>query len=121
MANALHTDLKLNYLPKTAVLRIGSKTVSLFLTDIRYIESYNHSIAIHQTEGPQTYLISLSEIERQLPPDQFCRCHNSYLVNLGYVQEIARTELSLRSGGRLPVGRTYYKLFQEKFIRYLNQ
>lgn len=121
LANALHTDLKLNYLPKTVLLQIGSKTVSLSFSDIRYIESFNHEVIVHQAGTKRTYSLSLTEVERQLPPGQFCRCHNSYLVNLGYVQEIGRTELYLRGHETLPVGRTYYKSFQEKFIRYLNQ
>lgn len=85
---ALRTDWQLNHKPKTAVLRIGSKTVSLPLAEIRYIESYNHSIIVHQTEGDRTYFLSLSDFEKQMPRDQFCRCHNSYLVNMDYVEEI---------------------------------
>lgn len=121
LAGALHTDWDLNHRPKTAVLRIGSKKVSLLLTQIRYMESFNHSIVVHQAQGDRSYLLSLSEIEKQLPPGQFCRCHNSYLVNMEYVEEIGRTELSLRDGKRLPIGRTYYKTLQSAFIRYLNR
>lgn len=121
LAAALRTDWKINHMPKTAVLRIGNKTVSLLLADIRYIESYNHSIIVHQTEGDRTYFLSLTDFEKQMPRDQFCRCHNSYLVNMAYVEEIGRTELSLRGGDRLPIGRTYYKALQSAFIRYLNR
>ena len=121
LAQALRTDWKLNHKPKTVVLRSGNKTLSLSLTEIRYIESYNHSIVVHQSDGDRTYLLSLSEIEKQLPPDQFCRCHNSYLVNLDCVEQIGRTELALQSGQTLPVGRAYYKTLQSTFIRYLNQ
>lgn len=121
LAAALRTDWRLNHKPKTAVLRIGSKTVSLAMADIRYIESYNHNIIVHQTEGDRTYFLSLTDFEKQMPRNQFCRCHNSYLVNMAYVEEIGRMELSLRGGGRLPVGRTYYKALQSAFIRYINQ
>lgn len=74
LAGALHTDWNLNHRPKTAVLRIGSKKVSLLLTQIWYMESFNHSIVVHQAQGDRSYLLSLSEIEKQLPPGQFCRC-----------------------------------------------
>ena len=118
---ALRTDWQLNHKPKTAVLRIGSKTVSLPLAEIRYIESYNHSIIVHQSEGDRTYILSLSDFEKQMPPNQFCRCHNSYVVNMDYVEEIGRSELSLRGGSRLPIGRAYYKALQSAFIRYMNR
>ena len=48
----------------TAVLRIGSKMVSLPLADIRYIESYNHNIIVHQTEGDRTYFLSLTDFKK---------------------------------------------------------
>lgn len=121
LAAALHTDWQLNHRPKTAVLRIGSKMVSLPLADIRYIESYNHNIIVHQTEGDRTYFLSLTDFEKQMPRDQFCRCHNSYLVNMAFVEEIGRTELSLRGGIQLPIGRAYYKDLQSAFIRYMNR
>ena len=121
LAAALHTDWQLNHRPKTAVLRIGSKMVSLPLADIRYIESYNHNIIVHQTEGDRTYFPSLTDFEKQMPRDQFCRCHNSYLVNMAFVEEIGRTELSLRGGVQLPIGRAYYKDLQSAFIRYMNR
>lgn len=121
LAGALHTDWDLNHKPKTMTLYFGGRTVSLMLADIRYIESYNHSVVVHQADGDRTYLLSLAELERQLSSRQFCRCHNSYLVNMDYVGEIGRTELTLRDGSRIPIGRTYYKSLQSTFIRYLNQ
>lgn len=121
LANALRMDWKINHRTKNAVLRIGNKTVSLPIAQIRYVESYNHNIIVHQTEGDRTYLLSLTEFEKQMPRNQFCRCHNSYLVNMAYVEEISRTELSLRGGIQLPVGRTCYKNLQSTFIHFLNQ
>lgn len=121
LAGALRTDWRLNHRPKIVVLRSGSKTVTLPLSETRYIESYNHNIIVHQTEGDRTYLLSLRDFEKQTPRGQFCRCHNSYLVNMAYVVEIGRTELSLRGGARLPIGRAYYKALQSAFVRYINQ
>ncbi len=121
LASAIHTDLKLNYIPKTVVVHIGNKLVHLVLSDVQYIESYNHSIVIHQSTGNSTYYFSLSDFEKQLPMGQFARCHNSYLVNLEEVREIGRTELTLQNGETLPIGRAYYKTFQNAFVRYINQ
>lgn len=121
LASAIHTDLKLNYIPKTVVVHIGNKLVHLSLSDVRYVESCNHSIIIHQSTGNSTYYFSLSDFEKQLPTGQFVRCHNSYLVNLNEVREIGRTELLLQSGEIVPIGRTYYRAFQSAFVRYINQ
>ncbi len=121
LASAIHTDLKLNYIPKTVIVHIGNKLVHLVFSDVQYIESYNHSIVIHQSAGNNTYYFSLSDFEKQLPMGQFARCHNSYLVNLEEVREIGRTELTLQSGETLPIGRAYYKTFQNAFVRYINK
>lgn len=121
LASALRTDWSLNHQAKTIVLRTGGKTATLLLLEIEYIESYNHNIVVHQTKGDRTYFLSLRDFEKQMPRGQFCRCHNSYLVNLAYVEEIGRTELSLRGGIRLPIGRAYYKALQSAFVQYINQ
>ena len=121
LAGAIRTDLELNHRPKFLTLRIGSRTVNLTLADVEYIESLNHSITIHEGGAERSYFYSLCEIERALPAEQFCRCHNSYIVNLDCVDSISRTAVDLRGGQRLPVGRTYYKRLQSSFIRYMNQ
>ncbi len=121
LADAIHTDLKLNHLPKTAVLHIRNKTLHLLIADIKYAESYNHSVVIHQRGKSNSYYISLTELGKQLPSEYFARCHNSYIVNLNEVQEIGRRELHLKTGEVLPVGRAYYQTFQSAFVRYINQ
>ena len=121
LADAIHTDLKLNHLPKTAVLRIGNKILHLPIADIKYAESYNHNVVIHQSRRNDSYYISLTELEKQLPSGYFARCHNSYIVNLNEVQKIERKELHLKSGEVVPVGRAYYQAFQSAFVRYINQ
>lgn len=55
LASAIHTDLKLNYISKAVVVRIGNKLIHLSLSDIRYIESHNHSIVIHQGTEKSIY------------------------------------------------------------------
>ncbi len=120
LEKAIHTDLKWNFLPKTVALHIGNKLLHLSIDDIYYLESRNHHVIIHQKEDSKTYYISLTEIEKQLPSDHFTRCHNSFLINLGRVEEIGRRELLVDNGQQLPVGRMYYRAFQSAFVRYIN-
>ena len=121
LAAALQTDWELNHRPKSLVLRNGARTVTLPVDRIRYIESLNHNIIVHMGEEDRVFPMSLSEAEKRVPPGQFCRCHNSFLINLEYVAEIERTELALSTGERLPVGRTRYSSFQSAFISYINR
>lgn len=120
LAEAVRTDLKINHRKKSVVIHMKGKMVSLKLADTIYIESLNHSLTVHSRSDSTVFWMTLSELERQLPSDQFSRCHNSYIVNLDYVSEISRSWLVLKNGEKLPVGRMYYKTFQQAFVRYMN-
>lgn len=120
LARALNTDLRLNHRQKTFMLHVGNKTVSLTISEIRYVESLNHKMLVHQGDDMRTFYMSLTELEKQLPAGMFARCHNSYLVNLKNVNEITRTYVRLTSGETLPIGRAYYQAFQSAFIRSIN-
>ena len=62
---------------------------------------------------------SMSEVEQLLPADQFLRAHRSYLVNTRLVAGLqggkSRPSIVLRSGSRLPVGKTYKAKVFEAF------
>lgn len=120
LAEALRTDWKLNHRSKTVAFQVGNRTVHLKVEKIGYIESQNHKVIVHGKEKETSYSISMNEIER-LMPNQFYRCHKSFLVNMEHVVEISRTELLMSGGEKIPIGRKYYKDFQLGFIRYMNQ
>lgn len=120
LETALTLDLSLNHSPKSFAMRIGGKNINLVLSEIIYIESYNHQLIIHMTSAEQSVYTSLTAMEQQLPTGAFSRCHNSYLVRLEHVSEISRSEVTLRNGVKLPIGRQYFKTFQQDFISYMN-
>lgn len=120
LEDALRTDLRLRRRPHTLTLRAGNKTAVLPLEELVYLESRNHWVVAHTAKGEQTFRITLSEVERQLPGDSFCRCHNSFLVNMAWVSQIGRRELVLRDGSVVPVSRGYYDSMQRRFVHFLN-
>ena len=121
LAGALRLDWARNHRPRAVVLRSGGRTISLPTAEIRYIESINRSVVVHLVSGEQTFSLTMTQVERLTPADQFARCHNSFLVNLSHVAEVGRAGVLLRTGEQLPVGRRYFQSFQTAFIRYLNQ
>ena len=120
LKKALLTDLRLNHPPRTVTLKARGKTAVLPLADIRYAESQNHGCIFHMVQEDQSFALGLAQVEQLLPKNQFCRCHNSFLVNLVHIKEIAGREVVLTGGGRLPMGRRYAEQFQSEFIRYIN-
>ena len=72
-------------------------------------------------QGERSFRIRLSDMEELLPKDRFCRCHNSFLVNMRRISKLDRKGLVLENGEWIPIGRSYYKAAQEKLVRFLNQ
>lgn len=118
---ALFRDWQERCQSSAVLLRSGGRTVSLPVGEIRFMESLNRAVVVHLAAEEQTFPTTLVDAERLTPPGQFARCHNSYLVNLDWVKEIGRTEVLLRDGDRLPVGRRYYRDFQSALIRRVNR
>lgn len=107
LMSVFRDDIRLNHTPRVVTFRRGSHTVAVPISDIRYVESRDHGIYIHSASGEQFFPISLTEAEKLLPHEQFCRCHNSYLVNTSAITEIARHWVTLKGGLSLPIGRHY--------------
>ncbi len=119
-AEALRADLRLHHRPNRVTFRLGGKTVALPLEHLLYAESQNHDTVLVFQDSQQRYRLSLSELERLLPADRFCRCHNSFLVNMSHIRQIDRRALTLDQGAQVAVGRNYYEAAQAKFIRFLS-
>jgi two-component system LytT family response regulator len=78
--------------------------------DIEYVKSDGPYCHFYYTDK-RHLLISktLKEAEEVLPPEDFFRIHNSYLVNLKYVQKYIRGEggeVVMLNGEMIPVSRT---------------
>ena len=121
LAEAIDVDFKQNLQARNLVVQSAGRKVSLPIQNIQYIESRNHSVTVHMTDSERNFALSLTEMESCVPADQFCRCHNSFLVKLSWVAEAGRTELFLHSGVRIPIGRKYARHFQSAWIHYVNQ
>ena len=117
--------LRLHHEPKSVELTIRGRTTRFSLDEIRYVESGNHRIRIHlirkgRADDIRDFPLSLSEIGQCLPQEIFCRCHNSYLVNMSHIAEIDRRGIILDDGTRVPVDHSYSSIIRQSFLHYLN-
>ncbi len=120
LREVLRTDIRLNQTNRIVTLRRGSHTVALPIADVLYLESRDHGVYIHTSGGERFFSMSLTEAEKLLPSEHFCRCHNSFLVNMAAITEIGRHALTLKDERTIPVGRHYYEQTQLRLVRYLN-
>lgn len=89
-----------------------SSTILVRYRNIRYFESNYKNVTLYTSQGRSyTFRGRLDEISRQVPASVFLRVHQSYLVNLSYVERVdkSRKSLLLNSGEELQISKPYYE------------
>lgn len=121
LSDALNMDLQNNYLPKSITLEVGKRFVNLDLEYLLYIESVNHTLFIHTETETITVTLPLNRLMELLPADSFCRCHKSYIVNMRHIADLQPSQITLKNGHALPIGRSYQRDAHTRFVRFLNR
>lgn len=82
---------------------------------VLYISSMGNTLFIHCKNGMvQKCRDKLNELERRLDGNVFCRCHQSFLVNMYQVKSLSGMELTVE-GERIPVSRRYYAEIKRRY------
>ena len=88
------------------------------LDSIRYIESSNHKVVLHLSEGEFSCYAKIRDLERELQ-GRFFRIHKGYLVNLSWVAGYGKTEVTLTGGGTLLLSKYKYQDFVKAYLHFL--
>ena len=101
------------------VLKRNSDIRIVPMSQLYYVESFDHSLHYHTASGEIEMIgaHTLADVEKELPQDQFVRCHNRYVVNLRHVDGITGNHLCVL-GQELPISRNRRKETLEALIRY---
>ncbi|HKW48631.1 MAG TPA: LytTR family DNA-binding domain-containing protein [Gemmatimonadaceae bacterium] len=94
------------------VVRSSDRVSILRVGDVQWIESAGNYVAVHTSGGRLLTRQTMAHIASRLPPDLFVRIHRGAIVNVQGLVEIRRWRrglliVTLRSGARLRVSRTY--------------
>ena len=98
--------------------------VEIPLRKIVVLESDLHRLYVRMDRHLVTVNQRLSELEEQLSGrPEFLRCHQSFLVNLNYVEEIRENAFHLVKDidagiADVPISRTYYKFCKMTYYQY---
>lgn len=103
---------------KALMIQYGGTGKTITLRDIYYMESQNHKIAVHMKDGVLEYYAKMSDLEEELQ-GQFCRVHKGYLINLSYVDEYNKTEVTLTNGDKLLISKYKYEDFVKAYLRFM--
>lgn len=101
------------------VFRKGTGIKIIPLNMISYLAAEDDYVMIYYSEGKALKPQTMRYYEEHLPPGLFVRVHRSYIVN---VEHITRLEpyskdnyvAVLKSGEKIPVSRSGYKMLREK-------
>lgn len=97
----------------------GSNWCRIYCRNIVYIESHNRDIVIHLEDGTQKHSrIKLNDAEERLSAYNFLRCHQSYIVNLHFVDEMLSNSFHVQSR-EIPISRKYQKQVKEAYYNYM--
>lgn len=63
----------------------------------------------------------LDEVEKKLQQygfsHNFCRVHQSFLVNMKYAKDVERYKVTLENGTEISISKKYYKDVEKEYIR----
>jgi len=97
----------------------AEQIVFIRISEIDWIEAADYYAALHV--GSKSHLLrrSMSDLEQELDPNEFCRIHRSTIVNLDRVRSLESGEddesiLVLEDGTRLRMSHRYRKPLQER-------
>lgn len=111
-----------NEIEDTICITIGEKgnIKRIVENSICYVEVLGHYTQLHLVDAPTIRIKeSLASIMNYFHRKElFVKCHRSYVVNLLYVDRINRTECTLLDKTVLPISRSSYHVFNERFIQY---
>lgn len=88
------------------------------MRDVYYVESRLHKLCFVREEENLYIYAKLSQVETILEQYGFVRTHQSYLVNMKFIEKISNYLLYLSNGDRIPVVKSRYATVKDKFLRY---
>lgn len=99
---------------KVLVLHSGGEMVRIPLYEIRFMEVQKNYVTVH---GKEDYSVkrTLHEMQKELN-GRFFQIHRSYIVNLGFVRKITKSNVILKDGRELPLSRGLYDKMNQAFI-----
>ncbi len=79
--------------------------VKILVDDITFIETAKDYVQLHTTQTKYLTLVSLKQVEEQLPKEKFMRVHRYYLVGIKHVQKLEGNLIYLQNH-KIKISRT---------------
>lgn len=114
-------QLLMRYKEPVFQIKNRSKIIQLPIGDILYIDSSNSKCTVHCQDGSlHNVYRRLDDIEADLSDPRFLRCHQSFLVNMDYIQS-AGQEFTLTSGDTVLIRKRNQRAVRDTYSDYINR
>ena len=105
---------------RCVAVRQGGILRRIPLGAIHFIEVLDRKVFLHTGKEVYDFYGKLERFERELP-EEFFRCHRSYIVNFEYVRRYDKLGIHLSNGESIPVSKRKYTEFCKAFLYYLKK
>ena len=95
-------------------IKYNNSLHKIYVKKIKYIKVEKNILIINTVDDIFLTYESLSVLESKLSKNNFFRCHNSYLINISYINLIEKDLLKL-GDDLIPISKYRYKNLNEKF------
>ena len=108
---------------KSVTVKIKGGMCSLRLDDIMYIDYRNHVVSYHMSGGevvstPTLRIGFMEYLDENHSGQDFVRCHESISVNLGAIDKLTKTDITLRNKEVVPVSKSRYTEVADRYMDY---
>lgn len=93
---------------------------SILIKNLIYVENDKHKQIFYTDSDCYTIYRKLDDIEADLKPYGFLRIHQSFLVNMEYIQKISSYVLTMKDGLTFSVPKARYGAVKTEYAKYLN-
>lgn len=111
----IKTTLPTHYLEITS----NYNTIRIPENLIQYIESYANTVIIHTAAQSFSTHESLENVYSQLNSSYFIRPYRSYIVNMQYINDLSKGQITLKDGTQLLIARQKKKEIQTQYNQFL--
>lgn len=103
------------------IIETEDETKKILHADIIYIEAVSHFLNIHTLREEIVTRMSLNDLEKLLPEDEFIRCHRSFIAGIRHINSILRDTMKMDNSSEISVSRRQYKFVNQAFIKYFQK
>jgi DNA-binding LytR/AlgR family response regulator len=98
-------------------IRESNGLVKVMYDEVACIESMGDFSKIFTTSDKKhVTLVSLKQLETQLPEGKFMRVHKQYIVNYHHITAISANDMTVHHSYTVPLGSSYKQLLMEKVV-----